>query len=111
MVGKSEESENIEPKKLSLDDPSNFQFHAAYLAYSELFEKSNKSEIKKQLNETIIALKENKQTYSNFYRSINKFREERTRPLSYNRSIIKTQRKRDYRKNKQKSERIRRHKK
>ena len=39
MVEKSEDLENVEPKKLSLDDPSNFQFHAAFLAYDELFDK------------------------------------------------------------------------
>ena len=111
MVIKSEDTENVEPVKLSLDDPSNFQFHAAFLAYDELFDKAINTANKKQLNEKILALKEKQLTYSNFYHSINQFREEHGRPKPFNRSIIKTQRKRDYRKNKQKSDRIRRHKK
>jgi hypothetical protein len=57
MVEEPEKKESLPlPEKLMLDDPSNFQFHAAYLTYSELFDKTTSPETKRQLNESITAL-------------------------------------------------------
>ena len=95
-------------EKLLIDDTSNFQFHAAYLAYSEAFDKIDTPEIKKQLNEGIQALQKGEINYSAFYSSINKYREE-NRTKGHRRAQIRTQRKRDWRKNTQKRERNKRY--
>jgi len=99
------------PEKLLIDDASNFQFHAAYLTYSEAFDKAD-TEAKKHLNESIVALQQNQIDCPTFYRNISQYRSENgpgSRP--YGRFMIKTQRKRDWRRQAQKHERIERHKK
>jgi len=108
----SESSKPVSPEKLLIDDPSNFQFHAAYLTYSEAFDKTADPEGKKQLNENIMALQQNKVDCPTFYRNISRYREESgSGPRPYGRLMIKTQRKREWRKQTQKHERIQRHKK
>jgi|SRR5271157_6352790 len=100
------------PEKLLIDDASNFQFHAAYLTYSEAFDKAADPEAKKHLNESIVALQQNQIDCPTFYRNISQYRSENgpgSRP--YGRFMIKTQRKRDWRRQAQKHERIERHKK
>lgn len=108
----TEESEDIEsklPEKLLIDIPSDFQFHAAYIAYSEAFEKTESPEIKKQLNECITALQQKQMEYSTFYQTISKYRTEPNQ--RFHRSSIRTQRKREWRKNAQRRERNKRYKK
>ena len=48
--------EQSSPEKLQIDDPNNFQFHAAYLVYAELFDNMNEEEGKRELNKNIEAL-------------------------------------------------------
>jgi hypothetical protein len=46
----TEETDNSEPtpvEKLLIDNPSDFQFHAAYLTYSNTYDKTTRPEIKK----------------------------------------------------------------
>jgi hypothetical protein len=99
------------PEKLLIDNPSNFQFHAAYLTYSEAFDKTVDPEGKKQLNDSIVALQQNQIDCPTFYRNISQYRTDSGAPRTYGRSMIKTQRKRDWRRQTQKHERIQRHKK
>lgn len=111
MVEESANKESISPEKLLIDNPSNFQFHAAYLTYSNIYDKTANPETKKQLNENIIALQQNQMDYSTFYEKIDQFREEQVSQYRYGRSFIKTQKKREWRRKTQKHERIERHKK
>ena len=46
-------------EKLLIDDPSNFQFHAAYLVYQKLLTRQVRM-LKRNLNQNIEDLKENK---------------------------------------------------
>jgi hypothetical protein len=111
MTEESKTEKAPPPEKLLIDDSSNFQFHAAYVAYSDAFDRASAEESKKKLNESILALQKGKIDYSEFYRSISQFRpEERFQP-GRGSAFIKTQRKRDWRRQTQKHERIQRHKK
>lgn len=110
MVEESESKESTPPEKLSIDNPSNFQFHAAYLAYSDLYDKATNAETKKQLNQHILNLQQNLMDYPTFYRNIDQFRGEDAAQRGYGRAFIKTQKKREWRRKSQKHERIERHK-
>jgi hypothetical protein len=112
MIEKSEDKEVPAPlEKLLIDNPSNFQFHAAYLSYSDIFDKTTSSETKKQLNQNIMALQENQMDYSSYYEKINQFRGQDASQHGYGRAFIKTQKKREWRRKTQKHERIQRHRK
>ena len=102
--------EQPKPEKLLLDDPSNFQLHAAYLVYSDLFDAATDPEVKKELNSNIEALKQNQITAETFYRNIAHHRK-MSLPPRQERFSLQTQRKKDWRAKEQKQERIRRHKK
>ena len=98
-------------EKLLIDNPSNFQFHAAYLVYSETFDKANE-EAKKELNQNLEDLKSNKINYETFYLNISRHR--KLEPMATRqggRFIVATQRKKDWRMKTQKQKRIKRHKK
>jgi hypothetical protein len=111
----SEGSQGDKPvslEKLLVDNSSSFQFHAAYLTYSDAFDKITDVEARKKLNENIVALQQNQIDYTTFYRNISQYRADNVSPPApYSRTLIKTQRKRDWRRQTQKHERIQRHKK
>lgn len=109
MIEESDSNEITPPEMLSIDNPSNFQFHAAYLAYSEAFDKTENPENKKRLNDSIVSLQEKQIDFPTFYQTISQYRTELDQRFS--RSSIKTQRKREWRKKAQKRERNKRHKK
>ena len=111
MTKESEDNESVPPEKLLIDNPSDFQFHAAYLAYADIYDKTTNPETKKQLNQNITALQQNQIDYPTFYRNINQYREEASRNRGYDRASIKTQKKREWRRKAQKRERNKRHKK
>jgi hypothetical protein len=111
MTEEPDKGESVSPEKLLIDDPANFQFHAAYLTYSNTFDKTTNPESKKQLNNNILALQQNQIDYSTFYGNISQFRTEDSAQYNYGRALIRTQRKRDWRRKTQKHERIERHKK
>jgi len=111
MTEKSDNNESSPPEKLLVDKPSDFQFHAAYVAYSNAFDNATAPETKKQLNENITALQENRIDYQTFYRNIGRYRTEDGSQHNYGRAMIKTQRKREWRRKTQRHERIERHKK
>jgi DNA polymerase IIIc chi subunit len=110
MTEESENKEPISPEKLLIDNSSNFQFHAAYVAYSDVFDKVTDAEAKKQLNQSILDLQQNQIDYQAFYERIGKFRGEDPNLRGYGRAFIKTQKKREWRRKTQKHERIERHK-
>jgi len=101
--------EEAQPEKLMLDDPSNFPFHAAYLAYSDVFDQATSAEVKKELNGHIEALKEGKIDFETFYRNIAHHR--KIDMPRMDRFSLQTQRKKDWRAKEQRSDRIKRHKK
>jgi hypothetical protein len=96
-------------EKLLIDDLNHFQFHAAYLVYSETFDKVTEAEAKKELNQNLEDLKSNKIDYETFYVNISHHRK-LTMPRQ-ERFSLTTQRKKDWRKKTQRQERIKRHKK
>jgi len=110
MCEEDKESELISLKKVNVKGFSNFQFHAAYLAYSEAYDKATDPEVKKFLNQNIIQLQENKIDYQTFYRNINQYRSIDSSRFRY-RSNIKTQSKSRWRIQMRKKEREKRYEK
>jgi hypothetical protein len=96
-------------EKLLIDNPSNFQFHAAYLVYSDAFDTVNEAEAKKELNQNIQDLQANKIDNETFYQNISRYR--KLDSPRQERFSMQTQRKKDWRKKTQRQERIKRHKK
>jgi hypothetical protein len=99
--------------KLSIDNPSDFRFHAAYLIYSQAWDKSSSPEVKTKLNEIITALSRNEIDYESFYERIRQYRAE-FNPEHYSgggRPFIETQRKKDWRRMQERDARNARHRK
>jgi hypothetical protein len=111
MSGESDNKESMSLEKLLIDNPSNFQFHAAYVAYSDAYDKITDPEARKKLNQNITALQQNQIDYAAFYENIDQFRGENVSKHNFGRDLIKTQRKREWRRKTQKHDRIMRHKK
>jgi len=99
-----------EVKKLMIDKPSDFRFHAAYLAYSETWDRSTSEEVKAQLNEIISSLSEEEISYSDFYERLDQYGNRGSKHYAYPRKRIETQRKRDWRKRQTRETRNARHK-
>jgi hypothetical protein len=110
MTEEPNKQETPPPGKLLIDEPSNFQFHAAYLVYSELFDNTTETEVKRELNINIEALRQSQISCETFYKNIARHRKmapsQRQEKFS-----LQTQRKRDWRVKTQRQERIKRHKK
>jgi hypothetical protein len=100
---------NPQIEKLLIDNPENFQFHAAYLVYEEAFDKARDSQVKTELNRNIQELNENKITTETFYGNVSRFR--KLDVPRQERFSMQTQRKKDWRKKEQRQDRIKRHKK
>ena len=106
----SEEPQTEEVTKLLVDKPSDFKFHAAYLAYSETWDKIDSADIRTELNNLIEALSKEEMGYSNFYKTLDEYRRHGSRHYKFSRQRIETQRKRDWRKKRNRQERNSRHK-
>ena len=78
----NEQTNNNQPtsqiEKLLIDDSSNFQFHAAYLVYSETFDAVTDAQAKQELNQNLEDLKSNKIDYETFYVNISRYRKTRS---------------------------------
>jgi hypothetical protein len=109
MVEETGAKESAPPEKLLIDRPSDFLFHAAYLTYSNTYDKASSVETRRLLNQNISALQKNEIDYPTFYRNISQYRTEETQHFQ-GRTLIKTQKKREWRRKTQKHERIERHK-
>lgn len=97
--------------KMLIDKPSDFRFHAAYMAYSDAFDKATLPETKQKLNESIAALSSEQIDYESFYRQISQYRAE-FNPEHFSgrgRPFIETQRKKDWRKREERASRNKRH--
>jgi len=101
--------DDIVTSKLLIDKPSDFRFHAAYLAYSEAWDKTTSQETRGKLNEIIEALSKNEIDYQNFYEKINQYRMSFRPESTRSRAYIETQRKREWRRKAAKSARNARH--
>lgn len=102
---------NATVPKLSIDNSSDFKFHAAYMVYSQAWEKTSSPETKTKLNEIISALSKNEIDYQGFYEQINQYRAE-FRSEHYSggsRMFIETQRKKDWRRMQERDARNARH--
>ncbi|MDH5483461.1 MAG: hypothetical protein OEY22_11395 [Candidatus Bathyarchaeota archaeon] len=110
MIEESDNNESVSPEKLLIDNPSDFQFHAAYLTYSDTYDKTTNPENRKQLNQNIMALQQNQISYPTFYKNINQYRAQDSPQHRYSRAFVRTQRKREWRRKSQKLERNKRHK-
>jgi hypothetical protein len=97
-------------EKLLIDDPLNFQFHAAYLVYEEAFDHAGE-DAKKELNHNLEDLKSSKIDLETFYVNISRYRKVEQMPRQGGKFTVTTQRKKDWRKKTQRQERIKRHKK
>jgi hypothetical protein len=102
-------NQTIEPKKLLIDRPSDFKFHAAYLSYSKTWEKLSSFETKAELNEILISLSKDEMEYSDFYRELDNYRRQGSKHYEFSRQKIETQRKRDWRQKQTRSQRNQRH--
>jgi hypothetical protein len=103
---------NIIVPKLAIDKPSDFRFHAAFLTYSQAWDKAISPEIKTKLNEIIFALSKSEIDYQSFYEQIRQYRSE-FNPEHYGgggRTFIETQRKKDWRRMQERNARNARHK-
>ncbi len=91
------QSNDEEATKLMIDRPSDFRFHAAYLAYSETWDKTISQETKTELNEIMSSLSKEEISYSSFYKELDQFRRPDSKHYAYRRKRIETQRKREWR--------------
>jgi len=107
-MGQESKDEIVAPKLL-IDRPTDFRFHAAYLAYSEAWDKAASEEIKSKLNEIIESLSKSEIDYQNFYERINQYRTSISPELTRSRMYIETQRKKEWRRREAKSAREARH--
>jgi hypothetical protein len=89
------QSNDEEVTKLMIDRPSDFRFHAAYMAYSEIWDKSVSQEVKTKLNEIMLFLSNKEISYSSFYKRLGQYRQRSSK--YYARKRIETQRKREWR--------------
>jgi len=110
MTEEPNKQEQPASQKLLIDEPGNFQFHTAYLVYSDLFDNAKTEEVKREINGYIETLKQNQIDLETFYRNIAHHRKMEPGPR-HERFALQTQRKKDWRMKEQKQERIRRHKK
>jgi hypothetical protein len=105
------ETPSVAVPKLLIDKRSDFRFHAAYLVYSDAWDKASSSEVKLKLNQSITALSNEQIDYETFYRDISQYRIE-FNPEHFSgggRSFIETQRKKDWRKREERASRNKRH--
>jgi len=104
------ETNNKPVEKLSIDNPSDFKFHAAYLAYSEAWDRTNSPEAKTQLNAMITLLSKNEIDTETFYRQLSQYRGGGGQEGYFSGKMrIETTRKKDWRKREAKSARESRH--
>ena len=103
-------SSEAQSEKLLIDNPSNFQFHAAYLVYSETFDRAS-DDAKRELNQNLEDLQASKIDYQTFYMNISRYRHLDQPMERRGKFTVATQRKRDWRMKEQRSDRIKRHKK
>jgi hypothetical protein len=106
----TEETQTDKATKLLIDDPSDFKFHAAYLAYSKTWDKIRSPDTRTELNGILKSLSKEEMSYSNFYKTLDEYRRHGSKHYEFSRQRIETQRKRDWRQKRNRQERNSRHK-
>jgi hypothetical protein len=106
----TKETPTQEVTKLLIDDQSDFKFHAAYMAYSETWDKISSPETRNELNGILTSLSKEELSYSSFYRTLDEYRRHGSKHFEFSRERIETQRKRDWRQERNKQERNSRYK-
>lgn len=102
------ELETIEaPEMLLIDNPSDFRFHAAYLAYTEAWTNNTESTVRRELNALLQTLY-TENNFPQFYQAINHYRTPAEPP---SRTRFKAKKKRAWRRSEAKKSRLSRHKK
>jgi len=101
------QSNEEEVTKIMVDRSSDFRFYAAYLAYSEMWDKTVSQEVKTKLNEIMLSLSNKEISHSSFYNRLGSMGS--IVPKYYARKRIETQRKREWRKKRARDERNARH--
>jgi len=94
--------------KLQMDNPLDFRFHAAYMAYSKAWDENQSEATRAELNELISSLSTGKASYEAFYANLNQFRGQQ---VEFRRERIQSQRKRDWRQSEKRSARNSRYRK
>ena len=107
--------ETPEAPKLLIDNPTDFKFHAAYMAYSDAWDKIESATTRNELNGILTALSKDEMSYQNFYSALDDYRrggsKHDRRRYEFSRDRIETQRKRDWRHKQNKQERNSRYRK
>jgi hypothetical protein len=94
---KAQINSDEEIEKLLIDKPSDFKFHAAYMAYSETWENLASTETKAELNDLLQSLSKEEIEYSDFYTTLDEYRRHSSMHYEYPRQRIETQRKKQTR--------------
>ena len=100
-------------QKLLIDRPFDFRFHAAYLIYSQAWDRTVSQEVKFKLNDLMMALSKEEIGYEQFYGRVNPYRAD-FNPEHYSggrkKPYIETQSKKDWRRKEMKDSRNSRYK-
>lgn len=100
-------AKDVAVRKLSIDRPDDFRFHAAYHVYSEAWDRTSSEEVRLKLNEMIGLLSRDEISYQKFYEMVGPYRAD---PRHYRGRVrIRTQRKREWRRKAKRSARNARH--
>jgi hypothetical protein len=99
-----------QPSKITFEEASGFKFQAAYKAYSDIFDDTPGEEVKRTLNDLVSQLFDKEISYPKFYNEISKHRRGSMDNRRYRKAKIRGKRKRAYRREQQKKNRIARHK-
>ena len=100
------ESNGGKAPKLMIDKPSDFLFHAAYTAYSKTWDENASEDARTKLNSIMLSFSADDS--SSFYSQLDEFRVD-ANPDFRGRSMIRSQRKRAWRKEEEKKARRSRH--
>ena len=109
----SDNKDNLEisdVKKLEIDKPTDFKFHAAFMSYSKTWDNIPSPNTRVELNKILESLNKGEMGYSEFYRILDDYRRQGSRHFEFSRQRIETQRKRDWRQKQTRSQRNQRHK-
>lgn len=103
----TDKSHGEKASKIMIDKPSDFIFHAAYMAYSKTWDENPSEEARAKLNKIMLSFSEDDP--SSFYSQLNEFRKDAS--SFHGRSKIRSQRKRAWREKEQKKARMSRYRK
>ncbi len=99
-------------QKLLIDRPFDFRFHAAYLVYSQAWDRTPSQEVKVKLNDLMTALSKEEIDYEQFYGQVNPYRAD-FNPEHYSggrkKTYIETSSKKDWRRKEEKNMRNQRY--